>query len=124
VESVQKHRNTQASEGIDEGCQQFHRRNQTLHNSDYVADESRNQQDRCHDHSNQRYEGCILDRHTQSISVLKAINKDTVLPSPETRVRPRSDSCSTGPRTSKFADMSTSDQTCEQNQTDAQFSQR
>ena len=41
VKGVQKDHHTQTSKGTDERCQQCHRRNQTLCNSKYVADESR-----------------------------------------------------------------------------------
>jgi hypothetical protein len=73
VKGVQKHHHTQTSEGIDERGQQSHRRHQTSHNAEYVADESRHQQDRCQDHANQRQKCCILECHGRSISALRAI---------------------------------------------------
>jgi hypothetical protein len=76
VKSVQKHHHTQTSEGIDERCQQSHRRNQTSHNVKYVADESRHQQNRCQDHSNQRQKCCFVERHGRSISALRTFRND------------------------------------------------
>jgi hypothetical protein len=46
VKGVQEHDRTQASEGVDEGCQQSNRRKQTAQNIEYVKDETCYQEDR------------------------------------------------------------------------------
>jgi hypothetical protein len=46
VKDVQEQYRTQASEGVDEGCQQSSRRNQTTQNIQYVENETRYQQSR------------------------------------------------------------------------------
>jgi hypothetical protein len=46
VKGVQEHDRTQASERVDEGCQQFNRRKQTAQNIEYMEDETCYQQDR------------------------------------------------------------------------------
>ena len=76
VKSVQKHHHTQTGECIDERCQQSHRRNQTPHDVNYVADESPHQQNRRQDHSNERQKCCFVERHGRSISTLRTCRND------------------------------------------------